>query len=136
LNTSPSAGSKGRPSRPPRKAAAALKISDETLAGLTEVFKMLADKSRLRILLALAQDGELHVSALCALLGESQPAVSHHLALLRMQGLVAFRRAGKHNFYRVASGLVRELLEQFFADAANGQTQLHFEDFSLVYKRK
>jgi ArsR family transcriptional regulator len=136
LNTSTPGGSKARASRTSSKAAPALKISDETIGGLTEVFKMLADKSRLRILLALAQDGELHVSALCGLLGESQPAVSHHLALLRMQGLVAFRRDGKHNFYRVASGLVRELLEQFFADAANGQKQLHFGDFSLVYKRK
>jgi ArsR family transcriptional regulator len=101
-----------------------------------EVFKMLADESRLKILLALAQDGELHVSALCELLGQSQPAVSHHLTLLRMAGLVGYRRDGKHNFYRIESGLVCALLEEFFADTGNGHQQLQFPEFLLSYKRR
>src|SRR5436309_11139929 len=113
-----------------------IRISDETLHRMTDVFKLLADKSRLKIVLALAQDGELHVSALCELLGQSQPAVSHHLTLLRMTGLVGYRRDGKHNYYRVDSGLVRDLLEQFFTDSGNGHKQIQFEDFSLAYKRK
>jgi len=113
-----------------------IKVSKSTLYGLTQVFKLLSDESRLKILLALAQDGELHVSALCELLGQQQPAVSHHLTLLRMTGLVGFRREGKHNFYRLESGLVRDLLDQFFADAGNGNKSLHFEDFSLSYKRR
>jgi len=114
----------------------ALKISERTLNGLAQVFKLLADESRLKILLALAQDGELHVTALCDLLDQTQPAVSHHLTLLRMSGLVGFRRHGKHNFYRVESELVGELLERFFADAGNGHKQLQFNHFSLSYKRK
>ncbi|MBV9126086.1 MAG: metalloregulator ArsR/SmtB family transcription factor [Planctomycetes bacterium] len=97
---------------------------------------MLADESRLKILLALSRDGELHVSALCELLGDQQPAVSHHLTLLRMTGLVGYRRSGKHNFYRLESGLIRDLLEQFFADTGTGHKALQFEDFSLAYKRK
>jgi ArsR family transcriptional regulator len=118
-----------------------IKVSDETLHRLTEVFKLLADKSRLKIVLALAQDGELHVSALCNLLGDhtqpaSQPAVSHHLTLMRMVGLVGYNRHGKHNYYHLASGHVRDLLEQFFADSGNGQKSLHFEDFALTFKRK
>ena len=117
-------------------AAAPIKVSDPTIQRLTDVFKLLADKNRLRIVLALAQDGELHVSALCDLLGQSQPAVSHHLTLMRMIGLVAFRRDGKHNHYRLASGFVRDLLEQFFADSGNGQRQLQFEDFALSFKRR
>jgi DNA-binding transcriptional ArsR family regulator len=120
----------------PAKAAPNLKISDRTLSGLTQVFKLLADESRLRILLALAQDRELHVSALCDLLGQSQPAVSHHLTLLRMAGLVGYRRDGKHNFYHVNSGLVRDLLEDFFEDSGNAPKQLHFQEFLLAYKRK
>src|SRR4029077_19948284 len=99
-------------------------------------FKLLSDESRLKILLALAQDGEMHVTALCDLLEQTQPAVSHHLTLLRMVGLVGYRRAGKHNFYRIESGLVCDLLEQFFADVGNGHRQLQFDDFSLSYKRK
>src|SRR5262245_55728583 len=69
-----------------------IKVSHETLGGLSQVFKQLGDESRLKILLALAQEGELHVSALCHLLRQTQPAVSHHLTLLRMSGLVGFRR--------------------------------------------
>ena len=65
-----------------------LRISDETLGRMTAVFKLLADPSRLKIVLALAQDGELHVSALCDMLGQSQPAVSHHLTLMRMVGVL------------------------------------------------
>src|SRR5262249_6258975 len=118
------------------KPTSAIKISPRTINGLAQVFKLLADESRLKILLALAQDGELHVTALCALLGQTQPAVSHHLTLLRMVGLVGYRRDGKHNFYFIDSGLVRDLLDQFFADAGNGHKQIQFPDFSLSYKRK
>jgi ArsR family transcriptional regulator len=118
------------------KSGARSDVSERTLAGLTEVFKLLADKSRLKILLALAKQGELHVSALCALLDQSQPAVSHHLTLLRMTGLVGYRRDGKHNFYRAESGFVRDLLEDFFRYFGNGHKQLPFEDFSLIFKPK
>jgi ArsR family transcriptional regulator len=114
----------------------AIKVSPQTIGGLTQVFKLLADESRLRILLALGQEGEMHVSALCTLLGQSQPAISHHLTLLRMSGLVGYRRAGKHNFYRIESRLVRDLLEDFFAGAGNGHKQLQFDDFCIAYKRK
>jgi ArsR family transcriptional regulator len=135
LNTTPAVMTKPRANKVPVKPTAALGISDRTLGGLAQVFKLLADESRLKILLALAQDGELHVSALCELLRQSQPAVSHHLTLLRMARLVGYRRDGKHNYYRVESGLVRDLLEQFFADSGNGHKHLQFEDFSLAYKR-
>ncbi len=136
LNITPAAGSKPRATKAPPKGPAIVTVSDQTIGGLTEVFKLLADKSRLKILLALAREGEMHVSALCALLEQSQPAVSHHLTLLRMSGLVGYRRDGKHNFYRVDSALVRDLLEQFFSDSGNGHQQFQFQDFSLAYKRK
>jgi ArsR family transcriptional regulator, arsenate/arsenite/antimonite-responsive transcriptional repressor len=135
LNAS-SAAAKLRGSKESAPAGPAIKISDLTITRLTEVFKLMADKSRLKILLALAQDGEMHVTALCDMLGQSQPAVSHHLTLMRMRGLVGYRRDGKHNFYRLDSGLLRDLLDQFFADAGNGDRRLHFQEFSLAYKRK
>src|SRR5262245_24994365 len=109
---------------PPLHPVSKVRVADRTLEGLTDVFKLLADKSRLKILLALAEEGELHVSALCDLLNQSQPAVSHHLTLLRMRNLVGFRRNGKHNFYRIESTFLAELLEQFFADSGNGLKQL------------
>jgi ArsR family transcriptional regulator len=111
-----------------------LRVSGGTIKGLAEMFGLLADQSRLQILLVLAQEGEMHVKALCELLGQSQPAVSHHLTLLKMKDLVSYRRDGKHNYYRVDSAYVRHLLEQFFADTNNGQKQLQFPDFSLAFK--
>ena len=134
MNSNSVANAKPRGTKPPAKPATTLKISKGTLTGLTRIFQMLADESRLKILLALAEDGEMHVSALCELLGQTQPAVSHHLTLLRMTGLVGYRRDGKHNFYHVDSALVRDLLEQFFADS--GGSQLQFEDFSLAFKKR
>jgi ArsR family transcriptional regulator len=136
LNTTTAVTAKARASKEPAKGSAVVRVSDATIARLSEVFKLMADKSRLKILLALAQAGEMHVSALCELLGQSQPAVSHHLTLMRMTGLVGFRRDGKHNYYHLDSGLLRDLLEQFFADSGNGQKQIHFEEFSLSYRRR
>jgi ArsR family transcriptional regulator len=117
-------------------AGRAIKVSDAILHRMKDVFKMLADEHRLKIVLALAQDGELNVTALCRLVSQSQPAVSHHLTLMRMIGLVGFRRDGKNNFYYLASSNVRDLLEEFFADSGNGQKALHFEEFALTYKRR
>jgi ArsR family transcriptional regulator len=113
-----------------------VKVSDDTIRDLTEVFKLLGDGSRLKILLALAEAGEMHVGALGNLIGASQPAVSHHLSLMKAHRLVSYRRDGKNNFYRLDSTLLSRLLEQFFGDAGNGHNQLHFDEFSLAFKRK
>lgn len=130
--------SKARQGKPTPTPSSPVRISDQTIYRFSEVFKLMADKSRLKILLALAQDTELHVTALCDMLGQSQPAVSHHLTLMRMTGLVGYRRDGKHNFYHLQSGLLRDLIEQFFTDSGNGHgpRQLQFEEFALTYKRK
>ncbi len=117
------------------KKATALKVSNDTIARLVKIFKLLADESRMKILLALAQDGEVHVSALCDMLNQSQPAVSHHLTLMRLTGLVSYRREGKNNFYRLECNLIRELLDQVFADCGNAHKQIQFPDFALTYKR-
>jgi len=62
------------------------------------LLKHVSDPTRLQVILILAE-GERHVGALCAQLSQSQPAVSHHLALLRHGGIVAPHRRGKNNFY-------------------------------------
>ena len=112
-----------------------IKVSDTTIHRLTDVFKLLADKSRLKIVLALAQDGELHVSALCDLLGQSQPAVSHHLALLRAAGVIESRRDGKHNFYRLILKRCQAYLDAVFEVDAAGNRHIRFEDALLTYGR-
>ena len=62
------------------------------------LLKHVSDPTRLQVIMIL-DEGEQHVGALCDQLSQSQPAVSHHLALLRHGGIIAPRRQGKNNFY-------------------------------------
>jgi DNA-binding transcriptional ArsR family regulator len=62
------------------------------------LLKQVSDPTRLQVILMLSE-GERHVGALSGELNQSQPAVSHHLALLRHGGIIAPRRQGKNNYY-------------------------------------
>jgi DNA-binding transcriptional ArsR family regulator len=75
---------------------AALRLKQARRAAM--LLKHVSDPTRLQIVLTLAES-EQHVGALCEQLSQSQPAVSHHLALLRHGGVIAPRRQGKNNFY-------------------------------------
>jgi ArsR family transcriptional regulator len=79
----------------------------------------------------LTERSELHVRALCELLGESQPAVSHHLALLRVAGLIERRREGKHNFYGLKTRQFSTLLDMLFAAMPEGSRKIRFDDYLL-----
>jgi ArsR family transcriptional regulator len=68
------------------------------LEQLSDLFKLLSDKTRLHILMLLA-GGERNVSSLCEALSLPQPTVSHHLGLLRMSSIIANRRSGKQVYY-------------------------------------
>lgn len=69
------------------------------------LFKLLSDPTRLRMTALLAAEGELCVCEFTQALGESQPKVSRHLALMREEGLVAARREGTWMHYRLDPGL-------------------------------
>lgn len=71
----------------------------------TDLFRLLADETRLRCLVLLYREGELCVCELVHALDEAQPKISRHLAVLRDQGIVSDRRAGQWVYYRVAPGL-------------------------------
>ncbi len=62
------------------------------------LLKQVSDATRLQVIMMLSE-GEKHVGGLCEHLNMSQPAVSHHLALLRHGRIIAPRREGKNNFY-------------------------------------
>ncbi|MGH3484383.1 MAG: ArsR/SmtB family transcription factor [Nocardioidaceae bacterium] len=74
-----------------------------------EVFRMLADASRVQLLWALI-DRELSVNELAEHIGRPAPAVSQHLAKLRMARLVQTRRAGTQVFYRIANDHIAQLV--------------------------
>ena len=74
-------------------------------------FAMLASAPRLHLLWILSRQ-ERDVTELTGLVGASGPAVSQHLAKLRLAGLVSARRMGKHQFYSVDDPHVVELVRQ------------------------
>ncbi len=108
-------------------------VSHTVVPDLVRAFKLLSDETRLRILLYLMQHNEMHVRALCDLLGQSQPAVSHHLALLREAEFIEPRRDGKHNYYRLVPQRFQELLDRVFATVPREERQIRFEDYVLRY---
>ncbi len=65
------------------------------------LFKCLADETRLRLALLIADQGELCVCELTCALGDSQPKISRHLAQLRACELLADRRQGQWVYYRL-----------------------------------
>jgi len=91
---------------------------------LVRWFKLLADETRLRILFLLLENGELNVRSLCDMLGLSQPAVSHHLALLRVDGLIECRRDGKHNYYHILPRRFDDLMSKILAAVPGDDAQV------------
>ncbi len=82
---------------------------DSVLKSVADLFKILAHPDRLRII-GILQKSEMDVSHLHELTCLSQSSVSQHLKLLKLNGVVAERREGKHIYYRVIAPLVQELV--------------------------
>jgi len=85
--------------------------SDEAVTSLAEVFALLADPSRLRLLTSLLEGGELCVCDMAAAAGMGESAASHALRLLRAHRVVKVRRSGRMAFYSLTDGHVRLLLD-------------------------
>lgn len=92
-----------------------------------EVFAMLADATRVRIVLALHDSGELSVNHLADIVDKSPAAVSQHLAKLRLARIVSTRQEAQRVFYRLenehASRLVADAIHQ--AEHSLGGTPHH-----------
>jgi ArsR family transcriptional regulator, lead/cadmium/zinc/bismuth-responsive transcriptional repressor len=89
------------------------------VAELADVFSLLGDPGRLRLLVALLEAGELCVGDLAAATGMSESAVSHALRLLRAHRVVSVSRRGRMAFYELADGQVRMLLDLGLAQAGH-----------------
>jgi ArsR family transcriptional regulator len=80
-------------------------LSEAEAAELEQLFRALADRTRLRILDLLADaDDAVCVCNLEPVLGLAQPTVSYHLKLLVDAGLLERERRGRFGFYRIPAG--------------------------------
>jgi DNA-binding transcriptional ArsR family regulator len=119
-------------SKPSKGSADARRESHARRASI--LLKHVSDPTRLQVLLILAE-GQRDVGTLCVDLGQSQPAVSHHLALLRHGGVIVPRRQGTKNFYgltdtgRELVGVVQKLLDDGSRNSAD-------EAWSLMNRRR
>lgn len=86
-------------------------ISIDKAQRMAELFALLSDPNRLRILSALAHC-ELCVCDLAAAVAMSESAVSHQLRALRSQRLVGYRKQGRHVYYRLQDSHVLMLYQQ------------------------
>jgi DNA-binding transcriptional ArsR family regulator len=95
-----------------RVARARLRMHDDrTIAELAEIFKVLCEPTRIRILQALAEE-ELCVCDLAAVVDTTASAISHQLRLLRAARLVTSRKDGKMVYYALDDVHVLTLFEE------------------------
>ncbi|MEU6377339.1 metalloregulator ArsR/SmtB family transcription factor [Streptomyces sp. NPDC046909] len=84
---------------------------DEQLALAAELLALLGDRTRLTLLHALT-GGEADVTTLTEACGAARPAVSQHLARLRLAGLVNTRKEGRRVIYSLGDGHLRRLVDE------------------------
>ena len=86
-------------------------LGQDELTSLAQLFRLLGDPTRVRLLYALLEVGEMCVSDLAAAVDAQESTVSQALRLLRASGAVVGRRDGRLVFYRLADAHVRMLLD-------------------------
>lgn len=77
------------------------------------ILRALANERRLMILCKLVEWGEANVTTLAEAVGLSQSALSQHLARMREEGIVDYRREGQTLWYRISEPRIELLLAQF-----------------------
>jgi DNA-binding transcriptional ArsR family regulator len=98
-----------------------------------EVFAMLADATRVRIILALRDAGEMSVNHLADVVDKSPSTVSQHLAKLRLARIVSTRQDGTKVFYRLENEHARQLVTDaiYQAEHTLGGTPRHHHPAAL-----
>jgi DNA-binding transcriptional ArsR family regulator len=120
-----------------RMSAYERRLPDEEQVDLAvEVFRMLADATRVR-LLWLMREGEVSVRVLTEGVGKPQALVSQHLGKLRMARLVTTRRQGSHVYYRLANDHVSQLIADAIhnAEHAGPGLPLHHQENDVDQRR-
>ena len=97
-------------------------MSADEFRDLAEMFRLLGDATRLRIVLA-CTDEALKVGAIAERLGLSASLVSHHLRLLRAGRIVRAERRGRNVFYAAADDHIRHVVADMVAHVAEARGQ-------------
>ena len=111
-----------------------VRLPEEQVDLAVELFRMLADATRVQVLWALVSR-EMAVNDLVEHVGKPGPAVSQHLARLRLARVVQTRREGNQVFYRLENDHVRRLLTDAVFNAEHvgpGVPAHHLEDPALT----
>lgn len=102
-----------------RVKASAKELEGNTIIRLSDIFKVMGDPTRLRIIHALSS-GEMCVCDIAASLGMEHSAISHQLRILRNMRVVKFRKQGKEAIYSLDDSHVLELFNEGLEHARHG----------------
>ena len=95
-------------------------LDDDTSLRLADLFKVLGDKTRIKLLPLLVAEDELCVCDIADALHMQQSAISHQLRVLRNARLVKFRKDGKEAFYSLDDDHVVKLMGQGLEHVLHG----------------
>jgi ArsR family transcriptional regulator, lead/cadmium/zinc/bismuth-responsive transcriptional repressor len=89
-------------------------IAQQDTLSVAQIFKALADDTRIRIAYALSEEDELCVCDVANIVGSTTATASHHLRLLRNLGLAKYRKEGKLVYYSLDDDHVKQLIQIAF----------------------
>ena len=100
---------------------------DAAVDAAAAAFRLLGDRTRLRLMWVLG-DTEQDVTSLTEAVGAARPAVSQHLAKLRLAGLVDARKVGQRVLYQARDSHVRNLIAEALSHAEHQTTDIPGHD--------
>ncbi|MFT8362551.1 MAG: metalloregulator ArsR/SmtB family transcription factor [Sporolactobacillus sp.] len=96
-------------------------LEKSNFSEIADLFKILADQTRITIVRALALEEELCVCDVCAIVGCSKATASHHLRLLKKIGFAQSRKDGKFVYYSLVDEYVQQLVQLAFKHQTSKQ---------------
>jgi len=86
------------------------KLNKHDFKDMAQIFKVLADHTRLKVAYALCDENELCVCDVANIIGSTMATASHHLRLLRNMGIASYRKEGKLVFYSLEDEQLKQMI--------------------------
>lgn len=86
------------------------RLASEDMESVVQLFKILADEKRAKVIFALCQENELCVGDIANIIEASIATTSHHLRTLAKMGIVTYRRERKLAFYSIKDEMIKALI--------------------------